>query len=236
LERERVVSLVISALAAGVAGFCLWRSVTRETPPLAVANERAVEDQARQGQQPRPAVRGKVIEAERIVLLDALGQRSASVAMDEGGTGIAFYNAAGLKLGTLGVGEEGATTLLLFDRKERSGARLEVADGAAQFSLVGGPGAGTVGVFADRGGSTLALFDNHGRSERLHLGVREGNPEIAIFDGHNKHARIRVGLYPELAGLSIADANANVRLFAGLQEGPKLFIADQERRILFNKP
>jgi hypothetical protein len=173
-----------------------------------------VERKALEGQQAVPPRRDKAIEATRLVLLDAAGNPGASIAMDDEWAGLAFFNAFGRKVATLGTGEGDGTVLCVYGpRQERVGARLEIADGAVHWSLVGGPGTGSAYQVVDRDGSRLVLFDNHSLTER-----------------------VRVWMDAEAGGITMRDLNKKVRIFMGFQEGPKLVINDQEQRILFIKP
>jgi hypothetical protein len=162
LERQRNVMLAVLVPAVAVACFALWRSWANETPSVTTS---------------------KVIEAERIVLLDAAGQRGPSVAIDDGGTGgFAFYDAGGAKLATLKDSAEGVASLLtligpagkagvsLIAGKDYTGVDLSDSEGKSR---------GIISVWKNR--AQFTLYDPDQRGSSASLAVGKDGPELTLY-------------------------------------------------------
>ena len=168
------------------------------------------------------ARKGKTVEAERFVLVDASGrQRGALQVLPSGLVDFSLQDANGGDRAKIGVEANGSASIGLFDA---SGHRVAVlgqgSDGQVGVSLYSAQGKGLARLTSTPSGeSSLTFFDKTSGRARAGLGVvATGEPALELLD-QNGRARAELSLDGQgTPGLALVDEHG--KPIAGLAKVP----------------
>jgi hypothetical protein len=127
--------------------------------------------------------KGRSVEAQRFVLLDAAGKARGGFIMDADRPKLVLFDKSGKARAGLSLATDGSPSLTLHDGEERPRAGFSLESDRVYLSLYGSGGKGSAGLAVGSDGAVILLLRDREEKERVGVTVTpSGVPTMEFLD------------------------------------------------------